>query len=303
MIKTKCIGRRNHRLARQSGSVVKAGQPAGMDFAPFQPDDVNGFLQLAVEENWVVEPWEFDYLLTAFRQGCFVARTAEGNVSGYVTSIQHDRSGWIGNLIVSGNYRGLGIGEALFLKALHALRSSGVETVWLTASKMGKALYEKHGFRSVDTIFRWSGEGRRKSLHQYRETRLNHVEAYFDAIDRQAWGDHRSGLLAATGGRGAVLGHDKGFVVLQPCGDAVQLGPFAALDDHAAGHLLNNAMRNIPVAQKVYVDVPAGNRAAQRLFNRRRMRITGANELMYCGVRPEYRPELVFGLATMGSCG
>jgi hypothetical protein len=33
------------------------------------------------------------------------------------------------------------------------------------------------------------------------------------------------------------------------------------------------------------------------------MRVTGSTELMYAGVKPDYRPEMLYGLATMGSCG
>jgi hypothetical protein len=122
-------------------------------------------------------------------------------------------------------------------------------------------------------------------------------------IDFRAWGDRRDLLLAATVGRGRLLHDDSGFVSLQPCGDSVQFGPFSAVDSGGADRLFEAASRNVALGTKVFVDAPASNRAALRLFNRKRMKIAGSNILMYAGNKPKYRPELIYGLATMGSCG
>jgi len=99
------------------------------------------------------------------------------------------------------------------------------------------------------------------------------------------------------------MSHESGFVVIQPCGAARQFGPFSALDSGTAEQLFDEALRTVPLGTKVYSDVPASNRAALRMFNRKQMRIAGSNELMYAGRKPEYRSEYVYGLATMGSCG
>jgi hypothetical protein len=39
------------------------------------------------------------------------------------------------------------------------------------------------------------------------------------------------------------------------------------------------------------------------MFTDRQFAVSGTTELMYAGARPDYRPELIYGLATMGSCG
>jgi ribosomal protein S18 acetylase RimI-like enzyme len=275
-----------------------------MKIEPFRTDDIVSFLQLAATENWVAEPWEFEFLLSEFSQGCFTARKDNGEITGYVTSLRHERGGWIGNLIVDGNYRGRGIGEKLFTRSLEALRSAGVETVWLTASKSGQALYEKHSFKSVDTIIRWVGTGRQCHTVHERSCGIHSVGSpLVGSIDCRAWGDRREALLAATVGRGTLLHEDSGFVVIQPCGNAQQFGPFTALDSDTAECLLDAALHRIPLGSKIYLDSPASNRAALRMFNRRRLRIAGTTELMYAGLCPDYRPELLYGLATMGSCG
>lgn len=274
-----------------------------MIIEPFRTDDVETFLGLAASEGWVAEPWEFDFLLTAFPQGCFCVRDDAGKGTAFVTSLLHGRSGWIGNLIVQAEGRGRGIGEALFVRSLAALREAGAETVWLTASKSGKSLYEKHGFSTIDTIIRWTGCGRQRQGEHDPASDDGGTATSVSAIDYQTWGDRRDALLGVTVGRGRLLLRESGFLVIQPCGAAMQFGPFSALDSPTAEQILDAALHTVPHTTKVYLDAPASNRAALRHLNRRRMRISGSNELMYAGVRPAYRPEFMYGLATMGSCG
>lgn len=275
---------------------------------PFRPGDIGQFLKLAAAEGWVAEPWEFEFLLSEFPQGCFAARidngiTTGGETAGFVTSLLHQRSGWIGNLIVAEQFRGRGIGEVLFVRSLEALRSAGAQTIWLTASKTGAPLYGKHGFRRIDTVIRWAGTGRQR--HGMNDCRSHRKAPDFSVsdIDCQGWGDRRDALLAVTAGRGILLREGAGFVAIQPCSDARQFGPFTALDSGTAERLLDAALRSIQPGTKICLDSPASNRAALRMFSRRRLRMCGSTELMYAGVRPDYRPELLYGLATMGSCG
>lgn len=274
-----------------------------MTIQPFRKEDRETFLELACAEGWVAEAWEFDFLLSVFPEGCFSAREETNNAVGFVTSLLHERSGWIGNLIVADGRRGKGVGEALFVTALEALQAAGAETVWLTASKMGKALYEKHGFAAIDAIFRWTGFGRERHEAHDTEGDSSITPSSVSGIDNQAWGDRRDALLATTVSRGRLLIAESGFLVIQPCGNTMQFGPFSALDRSAAEHIFDLALRTVPPGTKVYLDAPASNLSATRLFNRRGMRIAGANELMYAGVKPAYRPDFLYGLATMGSCG
>lgn len=264
----------------------------------FRTTDVRRFMELANTERWVAEPWEFAFLLSAFPEGCFISSDETGRAAGFVTSIRHDRSGWIGNLIVSRERRGKGIGQELFAGALSALRLAGVETVWLTASKQGKSLYEKHGFASIDTIVRWTGEGRGMAVATpYPGGSLEHE------IDRLGWDDRRDALLEAIRGRGEVLSDIGAMAIIQPCGHAVQIGPFASLDPPKAASLLEAALAAIPSGVKVHIDAPAGNLAVFKLLQKRGFRSQGSNELMYAGTKPAYQPEYVYGLASMGSMG
>lgn len=98
-------------------------------------------------------------------------------------------------------------------------------------------------------------------------------------------------------------GKPAGFVVMQPCGDAWQFGPFSALDAGSAGRLFDDAALAALPGTTLIADAPASNRSALRLYRRRNMRIAGSTELMYAGRKPSFHPELIYGLATLGSCG
>lgn len=274
-----------------------------MIIEPFRTGDIDLFLFLAVSEGWMADRWEFEFLLSAFPQGCFAAREDTGETAGFVTAVRHDRSGWIGNLIVAERFRGRGVGETLFRRALGSLHDDGAETVWLTASKAGKSLYEKHGFRTIDSIVRWVGAGRQRHSICDTPKKYSFPANLPGSIDCQAWGDQRDLLLLATIGRGKMLQKESGFAVIQPCGGVKQIGPFAAQDDVTAAQLLGEALGDVPFGSKVYIDAPVSNRSALRLYNRRNMRISGRTELMCAGRKPEYRSEYLYGLATMGSCG
>jgi ribosomal protein S18 acetylase RimI-like enzyme len=274
-----------------------------MNIEPFCAYDIPPFLNLARAESWVAEPWEFEFMLLEFPLGCFSARNENGEPIGFVTSLRHERSGWIGNLIVNTAYRGKGIGEKLFKKALGALLDSGLETIWLTASKSGMPMYQKFGFARIDTIIRWCVSGCQRCIGQEAEAIGVIDYSLLNDIDIRGWGDRRCALVAETAGRGRVLQEEAGFVVVQRCGDGRQLGPFSAAGYGTADALLKAALNSISPGTKVCLDAPASNRSALKLFNRNRMRISGRNELMYAGVKPVYHPEYIYGLATMGSCG
>ncbi|MEI6209917.1 MAG: GNAT family N-acetyltransferase [Desulfuromonadales bacterium] len=274
-----------------------------MIIEPFRTNDIAPFLRLAAAENWVAEPWEFVFLLKTFPEGCFCMRNSDGLEVAFVTALRHEKSGWIGNLIVAEEFRGRGFGEAMFRKAQEALHGSGVETLWLTASDSGKALYEKYGFSSIDRIIRWIGTSRTLRAGSTRPVMRAGRSTSVNSFDCKVWGDRRDELLAVTADRGRLLTDESGFVVIQPCGADRQLGPFAACDSVAAERLYHTALNTLEPGSKIYVDAPVSNRAAVRLFTRERMHACSSNELMFAGAVPDYRPELLYGLATMGSCG
>ncbi|WP_239027907.1 GNAT family N-acetyltransferase [Geomonas subterranea] len=238
-----------------------------------------------------------EFLLQAFPQGCLVKR-AGGETLGYVTSLRHDKSGWIGNLLVAPVARRGGIGTELLTGALQALLEAGVETVWLTASAKGVELYKKLGFLPIDSINRWVGEGGAPPSWS-PSPRLDHE--MLRQVDSAGWGDRRDALLSVACGRGRVICGTYSFVCIQQWEQGTQLGPWGALFEGQAAPLLDLALA--AAGGSVFLDVPAGNVAAASLLARKGFSIRGSNTLMYLGARPQYAPKKIFALGSMGSMG
>lgn len=268
-----------------------------MGIDQFRQTDIEPFLEMAAQERWICDRWELEFLLPAFPAGCLVWRDANRPVA-FVTAVRYDRSGWIGNLIVSPLLRGRGTGSTLMLAALTALEAAGTETVWLTASTAGKPIYEKLGFQAVDTVYRWRGKGVAGS----KTLQASHDLAAVKAIDRAGWGDCREAIFAALGGKGNFFTASDGFLCRHRYADGVQLGPWGCLTQETARRLLERALQ-LDAPLDTFLDMPGGNREGANLLDLSGFRVAGSTLLMYRGRRPAYRPELIYGLASMGSFG
>jgi ribosomal protein S18 acetylase RimI-like enzyme len=262
----------------------------------FLDSDIAPFLAMAAEEGWVCGRWEFDFLLRHFAQGCLVWREGDRTL-GYITSVRYGRSGWIGNLLVHPAARRQGIGKELLQAAISVLVNNRVQTVWLTASEKGAALYEQLGFAAVDRIRRWTGEGGGAEL----PAPVQPDKGFVKKIDRRGWGELRESLIEVTCDRGRLYSSPDGFICCQQWEDGLQIGPWGSLDPRQAGSLLDQALAG--QGRRVFLDVPAGNGMATSLLRERGFSVKGETTLMYFGLPPLYQPEKVFALASMGSMG
>jgi GNAT superfamily N-acetyltransferase len=182
------------------------------------------FLDLARAEGWRVPARELELYRGALADSAFVLRR-QGEACGFVTAVAHERSGWIGNLLVPSECRGRGYGTLLFDHAVDSLRSRGLTSIWLTASEMGRPLYEKKGFRVVGGIKRWTlvidealgppppEGGDLESLCR---------------LDFRAWGESRRRLLLPLARGGEVFSRGDTAALLQE-GDGMRvLGPWVS---------------------------------------------------------------------------
>lgn len=269
-----------------------------MTIDQFRQDDIEPFLSLAVSEGWICDPWELAFHLQTFPQGCFTARRG-GAPLAFVTSFRHDRSGWIGNLVVRREMRGNGIGPALMERAMGSLQAAGVETVWLTASEAGKRLYERIGFKGAGAIRRWVGRGAGSAGKQRKGSSLQPILS----MDRLCWGDARERLLTALLERGNSWCADAGFLITQAGVDGLQIGPWGCMDEETASGLLALALATAGNGKRVFLDLPEANAAAERILRRHGFKIKGSTGLMYLGATPAFEADRIYALASMGSFG
>jgi predicted N-acetyltransferase YhbS len=78
--------------------------------------------------------------------GQLIVACYDTQVVGVSYAASFGRTGWIGNVAVHPEARSRGIGTAVSQAALDALRRAGAVTVLLTATKLGRPIYEKLGF-------------------------------------------------------------------------------------------------------------------------------------------------------------
>jgi len=265
-------------------------------FHPFLEQDIDPFLALAGREGWLCGRREFEFLLRRLPQGCFVWREGD-HALGYLTSIKHGRSGWIGNLLVCPEARRHGVGRGLMERAVSVLLKSGVETIWLTASEAGAGLYQKLGFVPIDSVRRWTGKGALNPALKPAHLDIESVRA----IDRVGWGDPREALLQETCSQGRLQVSSGGFISCQQWSGGIQIGPWGCLIATQAAGLLDQVLTTGD--EDIFLDVPAGNFGATELLSERGFTIKGSSTLMYLGDRPLYQPGNIYALASMGSMG
>ena len=266
-----------------------------MQISNFTPNDIHPFLSMAKDEGWISTRHELAFLLERSPEGCLVCHEGTKPV-GFVTAVRHGRSGWIGNLLVTADARGRGIGTSLFKQAMQVLQRSDVQTVWLTASLAGRPIYERSGFRVCDRIRRWEGIGTEPiEVHDAKP-----LDPGWEEIDFLGWGDSRNELLAYAASNGTAAGTEEGFLVVQRLGSSQQIGPFGALNSATAEKLLEQML---PGTGKVLLDVPSSNRVASKLLTSRGFTVSNEVDLMYAGQPPAYHAEHIYGLASMGSMG
>ncbi|PLY00244.1 MAG: hypothetical protein C0623_07710 [Desulfuromonas sp.] len=263
--------------------------------------DWDAFAVLAASEGWRVPALERKMFNSCWRQSARVI--VDGGVfCGMVTAVAHERSGWIGNLIVPADRRGCGYGSRLFAEAVAALQRQDLASLWLTASAMGQPLYEKAGFEVVDRIERWV-------LPPRTEAKLPAVSGDADnglmaRFDRKAWGEDRCNLLAALSSDSRLVSGRNTVALLQKDPDLQVVGPWYSTgeDPVAQRQLLLQIVALVDPLIETIIDL-YGSSGLQKLLSECGFEQAGENALMVLGDRDGIDQNMMVALASLGSIG
>jgi len=268
-----------------------------METASFDSSHSGSFLGSAKAEGWITDHREIEFLLAACPEGCLVSLD-NGRPAGFITAMRYTKSAWIGNLLVLPEYRRLGMGRALMQQVLDHLDSAGCETIWLTASADGAHLYRTLGFRQIDRVRRWRGFGTApgRGMNSF-------YSAAVATVDCMGWGDDRRLIFEALPENCCSVTVHDGFMVCTPGNEGVHIGPWGAVSREAAAAVLGAALSGEGTGGEIFLDSPENNRSAGEVLLSSGFRVTGSTLLMYRGREPEYRPEYIYSLASMGSYG
>ena len=266
-----------------------------------QKPDWDSFCKLAAAEGWRVPEVERQLFTGQWFECARVLE--EGNrFCGLVTSVGHQLSGWIGNLIVPARLRGRGRGSLLFNAARVALQARGMTTVWLTASAAGRPIYEKSGFRCIDEIERWVLCKRAPS--EPDDSLMADAGQQLRDLDRCAWGEERTDLLDALGVRGQAFVCEGAAALLQREPGLQIVGPWYSPTGcpRANRKLLQKILAAVDPDVEVVVDVLASSPARQ-LIAAAGFACAGKNLLMVLGDAGHVQKEMMVSLASLGSIG
>ena len=88
----------------------------------------------------------------------FVAEE-DGRIIGTGVASVHGPAGWVGVIYVDPAFRGGGLGRRITRTVIDHLEANGVRSIVLIASPMGRPVYEREGFRVLDTQVRFTVDG------------------------------------------------------------------------------------------------------------------------------------------------
>lgn len=210
---------------------------------------IPGAMQLSTTERWNQSAADWQKLIEAFPDRCLVA-LYQNTVVGTVTVTDYGgRVAWIGMMLVSREFRKMGIAKRLLQSILKKL--TDVPSIKLEATAAGLPIYKKLGFIEELTVNRMVTskiidhriDTNRKG-HAKQSTK-NDIRRAFE-LDRNIFGADRSQIVDLFIKNQAwhleSNGEISGFLLTRPGIDYLQLGPLSAKTPEDARILISEAL-------------------------------------------------------------
>lgn len=199
------------------------------------PFDAREAFALSTEAGWNQTEGDWERLFRLAPEGCF-SISADGRLAATVVALIYEpRLAWIGMMLTTPAHRGKGYARALIEQSLDSLEERGVTCVKLDATELGRPVYAKLGFADERPVSRWLRQPGECSLAPATGSRL---EEWVIALDREAFGADRSGLLRSLAQGEVYAIEGKGFAFARPGRVARFFGPCVARDGETARTLL-----------------------------------------------------------------
>ena len=217
--------------------------------------DVSAGLALSEEAGWdqTADDWS---LMIRLGRG-FAVAGSEGRLVATALALPYPPAfGWISMVLVHGPYRRRGLATRLLERSIAELRNRGLVPL-LDATPAGRPVYERMGFRPIEALTRWRGQGGDPTPSPLPPVSPRGLRDIAE-LDHAAFGADRSAVLADLRGRpGAVSRRDPtsgGFLLSRPGRSATHVGPVVARETKTALGLLESGLAAIP--GPVVIDVP-----------------------------------------------
>ncbi|PYT27023.1 MAG: hypothetical protein DMG58_21180 [Acidobacteria bacterium] len=196
--------------------------------------DIPAGMRLKEAAGWNQTASDWQRVLALQPDGCF-AIEREGQVRATTTAVCFGKElAWVGMVLTDAQYRGRGFARQLMGHAVAYLRRKSIAWIKLDATDMGRPLYERLGFRKQGTVERWI---RPAGVVPQSTGAVGRFDLD-TALDRQAFGADRSGLLRVLANVESASIVGMGFAMGRPGARAAFFGPCVARSVDAARELL-----------------------------------------------------------------
>ena len=173
---------------------MPADVPASIIIRGMHTGDLKFAAQCTSAEGWVSEDLTtLEGFFLNDPEGCLLAEE-NGQPVGICITTCYGLSGFIGELIVSPDARGRGVGAALLNHEVWGLKERGVETVYLDGVLKAVELYERNGFTKVCRSWRFTGSLKGKMSTHVRRMTVKDLDEVC-VLDKGSFGAERSFFL------------------------------------------------------------------------------------------------------------
>lgn len=236
--------------------------------------DIPGAMQLVSAENWNQTKVDWLMFLELNPNLCLVA-SYDGKVIGTVTAINYNNEvAWIGMMLVSKMYRGLGVSKNLLNTIINKLKNC--KSIKLDATDAGIPVYRKLGFqeelkidRMVVTSFSTTMRNKNRDIIRLISEK-DMLE--LSKLDFNFFGANRIGLIdfLKKKNKAWCLIRERaivGYVFVRPGRNFFQLGPLMAETIDDAINLIETILEH-NMEQSIVIDVLHGQfKFRQRLVD------------------------------------
>ncbi|MCV6822933.1 MULTISPECIES: GNAT family N-acetyltransferase [Halocynthiibacter] len=229
-------------------------------------DDVRQMIDWAADEGWNPGVDDAEAFWSTDKHGFFVARIAREMVAAVSVVNHDDHVAFLGLYLCRPEFRGQGIGFALWK---HGLEHAGTRCIGLDGVLAQEANYETSGFVKHGSVLRLQGRIPGCSMEQARLVNAMHDGETVTRLDATATGYDRGQFLDqwvfnATPSRKTVVletpGTLSGFATARACLEGIKVGPIVAKSTDDALVLLSAAASNFS-SELVTVDIPSRQKA------------------------------------------
>ena len=194
-------------------------------------NDFEHALRLTNLMRWDYSRRDFEWMIYFEPKGCFIATDGHKRI-GITTTITHKNLGWIGNVVISPEYRHRDVGSELVDHAIEYLKSKSVDFVGLYSYPETSRFYSTLGFEEDEHFIELFGLGRPFSFEECRMMTHKDLEDVLE-LDSRCFGAYRKKILEKifNGFRGfcwltASNREVLGYIMGTESATGVEMGPW-----------------------------------------------------------------------------